>query len=172
MRNLIAVLTFMLLIIPVSKSQTIMFSFTNGSSSSYTIPEIKNITYTGNTMNVNMLSGSTLSWDINTIEYFEYVVGTMNVDSIENNFNSVEIYPNPAIDKTTIAITLIKESDVTVDILDNCGAIVKNLKSGLLEPGKHNIDLTLNELVLASGIYYYKVKIGELLFTEKINLTR
>jgi len=73
-------------------------------------------------------------------------------------------YPNPFNPLTTIHFTLEQSENVILDIHDLSGRRVKQVFSGRLEAGKHNLLLDASDI--ASGIYLYT------LHTKVISLSR
>jgi len=85
--------------------------------------------------------------------------------SLAYNVNAVDIYPNPANSNATIAIDLKEEGNVTVNIFNTIGQLVKTINTkGQLGENKMNVDLT----DLSSGIYMVKVNIGNTTSTKKL----
>jgi Zn-dependent metalloprotease len=73
-------------------------------------------------------------------------------------------YPNPFNMKTTIKFDIVSEQKVTVVIYDILGRKVADLIDSWLKPGTYQINWdghTKNGLEAASGIYYYRLQVGE-----------
>ncbi|UCF64148.1 MAG: S8 family peptidase, partial [bacterium] len=84
-------------------------------------------------------------------------------------------YPNPFNPETTIPFSLSKSEKVSVQIFNNLGQIVKDFPNQKYEAGFHKIIWDGNnqdDKFCSSGIYFYKVTIGEQNFTKKMILIR
>ncbi len=69
-------------------------------------------------------------------------------------------YPNPFNARTVISYNLSERSDVTLDIYDLLGRKVKSLVSEKQEAGEHSVVWDAKDQ--SSGIYYYRLKAGDL----------
>ena len=75
----------------------------------------------------------------------------------------VKNYPNPFNPQTTISFTLKNNTDVSVDIYNIKGQIVRNLIKKSMKAGEHNIvwnGKNDNNKIQASGIYFVRVNSG------------
>ena len=84
--------------------------------------------------------------------------------SVPNDFALFQNFPNPFNPNTSIAYHLQTSSPTSVTIYDLMGNKVKDLFSGLENPGYKNInwDATDNNGdLVSSGIYFYKLQVGE-----------
>ena len=83
---------------------------------------------------------------------------------IPNDFVLLQNFPNPFNPNTSIGYQLQSVSTVGVTIYDLMGNVVKNLFSGTEGPGYKSInwDATNNNGdLVSSGIYFYKLQVGE-----------
>lgn len=93
-----------------------------------------------------------------------------NITSIEDiepllsNLN-LRNFPNPAQNTTTIGFKLESKSEVSVQLWDECGRLVRTLLKEVKPEGE--ITLTLNCEGLKPGIYYYSLIAGEIRKTNK-----
>jgi hypothetical protein len=67
-------------------------------------------------------------------------------------------YPNPAYGFTTIAFQLVEETRVSLKLYDANGIEITELAGGLMQAGKHEIQLDARDL--ATGIYFYRLQTG------------
>jgi len=84
-------------------------------------------------------------------------------------------YPNPFNPETTIPFFLSKSEYVSLFIYNNLGQIVREYPLQKLEPGFHKFSWdgkNQDEALCSSGIYYYRVIIGNQHFTQKMILMR
>ncbi len=75
-------------------------------------------------------------------------------------------YPNPFNPVTTISFTLSHTQFVTLKIYDIQGKEIKNLVSGKMKPGLH--DIVFNASELTSGLYFYKLQTKRFIQTRKM----
>ena len=79
--------------------------------------------------------------------------GISKINTIEA-VNNVNLYPNPVKEIATIEYKLIKNSNVTISIIDYTGKVIKTTS---LNSYKGNNTVTLNTSTLNSGIYFAKI---------------
>ncbi|MGB9697405.1 MAG: T9SS type A sorting domain-containing protein [Ignavibacteria bacterium] len=68
-------------------------------------------------------------------------------------------FPNPFNTVTKISLEIKEPSVVSLTIYDMCGKEVQSLFRGVQPSGKHYISIDGSEL--ASGVYFYKIKVGQ-----------
>jgi protocatechuate 3,4-dioxygenase beta subunit len=98
-----------------------------------------------------------------TLTHTIYVAGPVvgideNVDH-ESQFKLGVNRPNPFIDETVIPVTLLRPSDVTLQIFDLQGRKLYEVQKSDLEMGFHQLPINTSSLNLASGRYIYTVEI-------------
>lgn len=79
-------------------------------------------------------------------------------------------FPNPFTGTTELRFTLHDDADVTVNVYDVAGRRVAGMALGGMTPGEHRVPFDGSRL--ASGIYFYKVRIGAQTFTRKMGIRR
>ena len=79
-------------------------------------------------------------------------------------------YPNPFNPETTIDFELPRAAFVTLEIFDITGKKVQTLTRQLYRLGTYSIPF--NASGLSSGIYFYRLKIGDMIFTKKMTLAK
>ena len=79
-------------------------------------------------------------------------------------------YPNPFNGSTIIGYSLRANSNVTIEIFDILGRRIAALDQGRQEAGNHKVIWDSNEL--ASGVYYYRIKAGDVSETRKMLLLK
>lgn len=77
----------------------------------------------------------------------------------ESQFKLGNNYPNPFVNETTIPVTLLRPSDVKLEILDLQGRKIAELKKNNLDHGVQQLPINLGSLNLANGKYIYSVEI-------------
>jgi hypothetical protein len=85
---------------------------------------------------------------------------TGSLSSLEQNF------PNPFNSRTEINYKLAVANDVTIDITDITGRVVKQLDEGYRSVGSHSA--TINADDFESGIYFYTLKAGDFVETKRM----
>ncbi|MCD6162765.1 MAG: DNRLRE domain-containing protein [candidate division Zixibacteria bacterium] len=88
---------------------------------------------------------------------------------VPDNF-TINAYPNPFNNSTTISYNLIKSSDVAVEIYNILGHKVKTLVNTVQHAG--NYQVAWNAADLSSGVYFYTIKVGEIAQTKKLVLLK
>ncbi|GEM_PF-2642261 len=91
-------------------------------------------------------------------------------EATTNNLYLPNNYPNPFNATTTITFTLPKETSVSLDIYDLLGRKVITLANGEYGAGKHNVVWDATDS--PSGIYFYKLTIGNKTFTKRMTLLK
>ena len=86
-------------------------------------------------------------------------------------FSLYQNYPNPFNPYTNISYKLSKDSFVDISIYDMRGNLVKNLVKKFQKSGKKSIvwnTLDINRNNVPTGLYIYKLKAGESIYTKKM----
>ncbi|MFN3529538.1 MAG: T9SS type A sorting domain-containing protein [Bacteroidia bacterium] len=108
-----------------------------------------------------------ISWGENTTDemylcYFGFVpyeAGDENIvlsdgdarDILKLQTKLYPIYPNPAQDEVTIGFQLNRADKISLSVYDSQGRKLKELRSGLFQPGQHMVKFNAQEL--SSGVY-------------------
>lgn len=100
---------------------------------------------------------------------------TYDVTSVsENDFiKGVKIgqsFPNPANKVTNFFYELQKPTDVSFEVFDMNGRLVKEYKEGVKEAGKHTHTINVEEFT--SGVYFYTIKTNETSITKRMVITK
>ncbi len=77
---------------------------------------------------------------------------------------NLRISPNPIISKIDISFSLPKEEEIEIKLYDGCGRLIRNLFSGRLSEGNHNLSCDRPK----SGVYFLHLKTREEEVIEKI----
>jgi len=95
--------------------------------------------------------------------------------NIPTDFNLYSNYPNPFNPTTTITFDLTRQSDIELKIFDLKGRLVKSLKSGSLSAGTYQVTWDGTDMYakpVASGIYVYRLDVGQEFFSRKMLLIK
>jgi hypothetical protein len=93
-----------------------------------------------------------------------------NLSDSPGEFELFQNYPNPFNPSTKISYYLPSGSFVTLKIYDNLGREIKTLVNNYQNQGLHSI--TFDGKDLSSGIYFYKLKAGDISKTKKLILLK
>ncbi len=101
----------------------------------------------------------------------QYPVGIDdNRNVVPGEFELAQNYPNPFNPQTTIAFTLQKTQDITVDVFNITGQKIATLFKGRKNAGEHQI--TFDGKDVASGVYLYRLSNGVQSLTQKMVLLK
>lgn len=91
---------------------------------------------------------------------------TEQAQSSPTNFTLAQNYPNPFTPSTTIAFQLGRAAFVSLKIFDVTGREMLTLVDGQLPVGEH--ERTVRASALASGVYFYRLQVGDLVASKKL----
>jgi hypothetical protein len=98
-------------------------------------------------------------------------VGPLSVQNIEKvTFGTVSIYPNPASSSANIAIDLINNENISINVYDALGQIVFSENHSNLNAGNHLV--SFNTESLNSGIYNIVITTTNCTVTKKIAINK
>jgi len=83
--------------------------------------------------------------------------------------------PNPVSSTTSISFSLVKAADVSLDIFDVSGRLVRTLESGHREAGSHTTTWNGQDEAgsrLANGVYYYRLSTSEGVAAKTLTLVQ
>ncbi len=95
---------------------------------------------------------------------------TTSVDEIKKDASSLNIFPNPTADVSTIAFNLSKPQAVIVKVRDITGKDVLIQDLGVVSSGNQKVAVDVSNL--SNGIYLTTVQIGKELVTRKITVNK
>jgi hypothetical protein len=98
-----------------------------------------------------------------------------DIDQLPKQFSLSQNYPNPFNQSTKIEFALVNSGFVSLEIYDILGRKVRTLVSENLTPGYKSVlwngkDNSGKEV--ASGIYFYQIKIGDFSEAKKLVLLK
>ena len=82
----------------------------------------------------------------------------------------VQNYPNPFNPSTTIQYTLSEQSAVTLEVFTLMGQKVSDLVQETQSAGRYSINFDASQI--SSGVYIYRLKAGNKVFTKKMTLIK
>lgn len=95
--------------------------------------------------------------------------GAVGIKETDENFASVELFPNPTANETSVNISLVKESEVSISVLSNVGQLVYQTVS-TLNAGNSKINLDTRNF--AAGIYNVVISSENGAVTKKLSVTK
>lgn len=98
------------------------------------------------------------------------LAGTMEPQTVSKVFRLFQNYPNPFNPMTTIRFEIPSRGHVSVTVSDLLGRKIATLLSKELSPGSHEV--LFDGQFLASGVYFYTVRIGALRETRPMYLSK
>jgi hypothetical protein len=91
-------------------------------------------------------------------DYNPAVVNVENEANSDFTFELYQNYPNPFNPSTVISYQLPVSSDVTLRVYDILGSEITTLVDEYKPVGMHNVEFTINNLQLSSGVYFCRLK--------------
>ncbi len=79
-------------------------------------------------------------------------------------------YPNPFNSSTTINFFLPEQTEIKLEIYDLIGNRIKLALDEVKNEGEHSVSVNAGDL--ASGIYFYRLKAGDLILTRRMILIK
>ena len=77
------------------------------------------------------------------------------------------IYPNPCSDKINFQIELMQEAEISIELFDICGVKVQSpVTNQIFNAGMTKLQLNIHDL--NPGVYFCKIRMNDLLFSNKI----
>jgi hypothetical protein len=89
-----------------------------------------------------------------------------SVEPVPAEFVLFRAYPNPFNPTTNIGFTLPEAQEVSLVVFDLAGREVADLVDGWRDAGMHEV--TFDGSDLASGIYLYRLQVGQFSYSQKL----
>jgi|GEM_PF-1843264 hypothetical protein len=156
-------------------SQSIYVHFTNGTSLTYNVNDVRSTRTSGNTFQMFLTNGTTFQWDLASIIKYQFEPGPIGVGEISSHRNAVGVYPNPSHGVVTIEHDLEQASHLIADIIDVKGIPIRRLFDGHANSGLHRLHWDGrdgNGESVPSGIYLIRLQRPTYLITEQILIAR
>lgn len=93
-------------------------------------------------------------------------LGATGISNNTVSFGAVNVYPNPSNTTTNVAINLINNENVMVEMYSMTGELIRSENQGELTAGEHLVSFDAS--TLANGIYFVKVTAGASTVTQKV----
>ncbi|MEJ2635580.1 MAG: FlgD immunoglobulin-like domain containing protein, partial [Calditrichia bacterium] len=108
-------------------------------------------------------------------DVFQFTPQWTNADTLPHTFQLYQNYPNPFNLVTNIQFYLIRAARVKLEIYNVLGQKVRTLMNGEMEAGEHRLQWDgRNDAgnTQGSGIYFFRISIGDFVKTRKMILLR
>lgn len=153
---------------PTGTAGSLPVTMTAGTTYSYTFPAVtidptKLANYRAIVMLVNASDESvmnTQSTPLKNVSINEVAVGVSNI----------QVYPNPASTVLTTKFSLENQSNVSIEIVDMLGKVVKTISNKSLTAGTYEVPTNVAEL--ANGIYLVKVTTENGSISERFSIAK
>lgn len=122
---------------------------------------IQNISSSGSTMTADLIVGIAASVD--------------DEIDVPNSFTLEQNYPNPFNPSTSIRFSLEKAASVQLDVINSLGQVITTLYSGMAPGGPSVVEWdghTASGDPVASGLYFYRLQVGDNEEVRKMVLVR
>ena len=159
-KSLFIAACILLLASSTKAQQNLYFKFNDGTTATYTVSEIRNVTFSGNVIVLQKKDGTTINWNASTVGNYRFDATTSVRDAERINNAEVKIYPNPFKGAVRIRFDLPVADKVTVDILDMQGRIIHQWPMVQKKAGTHELLWQSNDSrskVLQSGTYICRI---------------
>lgn len=122
-----------------------------------------------------------ISWSDGNTDNPRQIVATENVTYVahfstnaiglnETSKNDVSIYPNPSSDNTYININLTEDSNVSIEIYNAVGQLVKTIDRTNMQSGENLMSINISDL--KAGMYIVKANIGNSVITKNLSIVK
>ncbi len=105
-------------------------------------------------------------------KFNEIVSVKEEVSYISDRYSLLQNYPNPFNPSTSIQYAISSTQFVTLKVYDVLGREVATLVNEEKPAGTYNVQFTMNNVQLSSGIYFYKLQAGDFVETKKMILLK
>ena len=147
---------------------TIVVKHWNSSNNSW--EAIDNATLDKTTNTVSFSSGSASTSVILTAQPSSVTNIDENSETVVNDFKLNQNYPNPFNPSTTIEFSINKDNPVKLTIYNALGQKITTLVNKGLQAGAYQYQFNASNL--ASGVYFYELKVGSINTVKKMNLMK
>ena len=131
---------------------------------------LSNVSVTGFAADNGILYASTLFNSVWKRPIAEILTDVKDQKQIPDEFNLFQNYPNPFNPSTTIAYSVLKSGFVVLKVYNIMGKELETLVNE--QKGAGNYEVKFDAGNLASGVYFYQLKSGNLVSTRKLVLLK
>ena len=137
-----------------SKAQIVFFNYTNGTSASYNLADVRKITFVADEMNLQLFDGSVYSWNLSSIGNYQYNENISGIDELLNKVNTwqVAVFPNPATNLLNVRYNLPTNDKILISLFDLQGKLLLEMNKGNRAKGEHEESLDISTLPVGQYI--------------------
>jgi len=150
-------------------SQSITVNEKGGNKTSYTMKEIRKITFSNNDLIVNKKIGTFQSYPTSNILFVDFqninTVSNTGIKSLAKTSGALVSYPNPFSKSMTIVLPTTQNENVEISLLTLDGRVVYYSK---ISNAIGNKSTTIDVADIAKGVYICKVQSNGIISTKKI----
>jgi hypothetical protein len=133
-----------------AKAQShLLIQLAGGITQSYPISEIRSIRFSTSSLIINRLNATPISFNIADVNQYFFGDATSIAPDLTGNSNSLDIFPNPAVDHLEVIYSSQEKQEISVDLFDATGRPVYQIFKGL-PTGKQVVNIPLK---VPSGLY-------------------
>lgn len=107
-------------------------------------------------------------WDFNNVwgiddvtnmgyPFLRQIAVSVEMENIQKNSN-ILVYPNPTINKANLKVSLLENTNISIELYSLTGCKIKSIFAGCLANGEHNFDLDFSDCT--TGIYSILININ------------
>jgi hypothetical protein len=150
-------------------AQNLNINNQNGSISSYSLQDVRRLTFENSNLVVLLFNGNSFSFPLATLSNYSYNGSVADLEELLFNANDWQlmVFPNPTVDELTIRFSLIKEEEISYSISDLSGKILLSNILGLQTTGDHSFTISICDL--PKGNYILRIDRKENSFSKTIN---
>ncbi len=159
----------------VLSAQSVFFHFTDGSMVSYSITDVRSTDFDGGNMRVFLWDGTTYSWSMSSLANYQFNDLATHAGEEAAELTPLEVYPNPTSGEVTIGFEVHGDGEVSVEVLDLRGALVRVVHRGKLPSGSQRLRWDGHDASgqpVASGNYLCRVVQGPRSATKHVIVQR
>ncbi|MHB8260872.1 MAG: S8 family serine peptidase [Bacteroidia bacterium] len=90
------------------------------------------------------------------LSIYTYDATLAGINEVNNNNSSLmAVYPNPANNSSMITVSLTRSQQVSLELYDTQGSLIKTVIKGNVSEGKNQYQVSLSDI--ADGVYFYRL---------------
>jgi len=123
----------------VANCQNVFFNFTDGSTVSYPIADVRSTDFEGGNMRVFLWDSTSYSWSMSSLANYQFNDLATQVNDGATALTPLDVYPNPTSGEVTIGFDVQGEGEVLVEVKDLRGSLVRIVHQGTLPIGAQRL---------------------------------
>lgn len=156
-------------------AQSVFFHFTDGSTVSYPITDVRSTDFDGGNMRVFLWDGTMYSWSMSSLANYQFNDIITQAPNDAATLTPLEVFPNPTSGEVTIGFEVHGLGEVSLEVLDLRGALVRLVHRGKLPAGAQRLRWDGHDAKgqpVASGNYLCRVVQGPRAATKQVIVQR